>query len=550
MEYVYKYYQAFSLLCNQFNFSLLQVRPKNVVKDFVHVAGVLNVSHMLMFTRTQVSPYLKVSRFPRGPTMTFKIDNYTLSRDVRSALKRQVTYDKQYLNHPLLILNGFSTNQEEQSNETTESGDIKKMGGREIGLVSSMFQNMFPSINVTSVKVNTIRRCVLINLDAKTQKMEFRHYTIKVVPVGMSKPLKKIVQGKVPNLSRYQDMSEYLAGNHYTKISEILDKFTPFFLDRCAIENDIFLFNIGGGALSESEAEDDPEISRVTLPQGLSSRGNMSSEQSSVRLVELGPRMTMSLVKIEEGMHDGEVLYHKFVEKTESEKREIKKAREKRKKEKENRKKVQEQNVKKKEQGKEDHKQKSLEGMMKKKIQQLKDSGEGVPAQFQGEMADTSSQADGKEENDMSEDDADEEWYRKEVGEEPEKDLFDGNSKGRKRPASNQNIDTRFKKRIKKSTEHRPNKEFKNNRSPFTKKGNPSKTTEAKWKFKGASSKENNKFGRKDSFSKNKKTNSKDKKKSKKVFNSEGVGPNYKKNLGNKKKSYDSARGSKSKHRK
>ena len=276
----------------------------------------------------------------------------------------------------------------------------------------------------------------------------------------------------------------------------------------------------------------------------------MSSEQSSVRLVELGPRMTMSLVKIEEGMHDGEVLYHKFVEKTESEKREIKKAREKRKKEKENRKKVQEQNVKKKEQGKEEHKQKSLEGMMKKKIQQLKDSGEGVPAQFQGEMADTSSQADGKEENDMSEDDADEEWYRKEVGEEPEKDLFDGNSKGRKRPASNQNIDTRFKKRIKKSTERRPNKDFKNNRSPSMKKGNHSKTTEAKWKFKGASSKENNKFGRKDSFSKNKKANSKDKKKSKKVFNSEGVGPNYKKNLSNKKKSYDSARGSKSKHRK
>merc|ERR1712024_19087 len=94
----------------------------------------------------------------------------------------------------------------------------------------------------------------------------------------------------------------------------------------------------GGGNLSESEAEDDPEISRVTLPQGLSSRGNMSSEQSSVRLVELGPRMTMSLVKIEEGMHDGEVLYHKFVEKTESEKREIKKAREKRKKEKEKKK--------------------------------------------------------------------------------------------------------------------------------------------------------------------------------------------------------------------
>merc|ERR1712076_123041 len=187
---------------------------------------------MLMFTRTQVGPYLKVCRFPRGPTMTFKVDNYTLSRDVRSSLKRQVTYEKQYLNHPLLILNGFSANTEANMDDNIDSPDTKRMGGREISLVASMFQNMFPSINV--------------------------------VPVGMSKPLKKIVQGKVPNLSRYQDMSEYLAG---------------------------------GGNLSESEAEDDPEVSRVTLPLGVTSRGNMPSEQSSVRLVELGPRITMKLVK-------------------------------------------------------------------------------------------------------------------------------------------------------------------------------------------------------------------------------------------------------------
>ena len=165
-----------------------------------------------MFTRNQVGPYLRICRFPRGPTMTFKVDNYTLSRDVRSSLKRQVTYEKQYLNHPLLILNGFSTNNEENGPGNTDSEEIKRMSGREISLVASMFQNMFPSINVTTVKVNTIRRCVLINFDSKTQSMEFRHYTIKVVPVGMSKPLKKIVQGKVPNLSRYQDMSEYMTG--------------------------------------------------------------------------------------------------------------------------------------------------------------------------------------------------------------------------------------------------------------------------------------------------------------------------------------------------
>ena len=74
----------------------------------------------------------------------------------------------------------------------------------------------------------------------------------------------------------------------------------------------------------------------------------MPSEQSSVRLVELGPRITMNLVKIEEGLMDGDVLYHRWVEKTDEEKREIKIAREKRRKEKEKRKREQEQNVKKK----------------------------------------------------------------------------------------------------------------------------------------------------------------------------------------------------------
>ena len=74
-------------------------------------------------------------------------------------------------------------------------------------LMTSMFQNMFPSINVTTVHLNSIRRCVLLNYDPKTGLVEFRHYTIKVVPVGMSRPVKKILQGKVPNLSRYDTMA-------------------------------------------------------------------------------------------------------------------------------------------------------------------------------------------------------------------------------------------------------------------------------------------------------------------------------------------------------
>ena len=263
----------------------------------------------------------------------------------------------------------------------------------------------------------------------------------------------------------------------------------------------------------------------------------MPSEQSSVRLVELGPRITMKLVKIEEGMHDGEVLYHRWVEKTDEEKRQIKIAREKRRKEKEKRKKEQDQNVKKKEIDREEHKQKSLEGMMKKKLQKLKENGD-VPAQFQGEEGkDTSESTNNRGSKDDS--DEDEEWYRKEVGEEPEKDLF-GGEKSRKRQADSSNIDNRFKKRMKKATVKSPASSLKKtskmgrdqntkNNASTGKAGNIRKT-EAKWKFKGSASKVSKMSSKGKAHSSSRSDFKKDKRKSsKRIFNSEGVGPNYKK---------------------
>ena len=76
--------------------------------------------------------------------------------------------------------------------------------------------------------------------------------------------------------------------------------------------------------------------------------------------------MTLNLIKIEEGLFDGDVMYHKLYQKTEEEKKKIRIAREKSKKEKEKRTREQLLNVKKKERAKDDHKNKSLAGMQKK----------------------------------------------------------------------------------------------------------------------------------------------------------------------------------------
>lgn len=71
----------------------------------------------------------------------------------------------------------------------------------------------------------------------------------------------------------------------------------------------------------------------------------MKSNQSAVRLTEIGPRMTLELVKIEEGLCDGEVLYHSHVSKTAEQVEELRKRTIDKKRLKEERKREQEANV-------------------------------------------------------------------------------------------------------------------------------------------------------------------------------------------------------------
>lgn len=134
--------------------------------------------------------------------------------------------------------------------------------------------------------------------------------------------------------------------------------------------------------MSESEYEDD-EHNEVVLPQTLTSKGNLENNKSAVRLHEIGPRLTMELVKIQDELMKGEVLYHGSIVKTEEEIEAIKKAREQKKRLKELRRKTQNENVAKK-----------------------SAAGKGSKAE--------------KEEDEEGEDDDDIEYYRQEVGQEPD----------------------------------------------------------------------------------------------------------------------------------
>jgi ribosome biogenesis protein SSF1/2 len=68
------------------------------------------------------------------------------------------------------------------------------------------------------------------------------------------------------------------------------------------------------GDASDSEGSDD-ESRRVHLTQDFNRVAHADST-SKIILNEIGPRMELELVKVEEGMCDGRVLYHAYVKKT------------------------------------------------------------------------------------------------------------------------------------------------------------------------------------------------------------------------------------------
>lgn len=332
----------------------LKVRKSNSLRDLVEVASVLHVTHFLCFTRTELAPYLRFMCTPRGPTLTFKINQYSLCQDVVSTLSRPNIEQSVYQTPPLLVMNNLS-------------GD-----SLHTKLIATVFQNMVPSIDVNTVKLNSIRRALLVNYDKTSNTLELRHYLIRVAPTGINKATKKLLRPKLPNLGKFNQLEEFVekAGN-----------------------------------MSESEGEMDGPHNEVFLPQEVRGRGNVKATQSAIRLKEAGPRLTLQLVKIEEGLADGAVLHHQLVTKTAEEQASLKEMVERKRQLREKRKKEQLENIRKKAEQKTENKQKSLAGMKKKITQQDK--------------------------NEVSSDD-DAAYYKEEVGKAPDKDMF---PRKRKQPA-------------------------------------------------------------------------------------------------------------------
>lgn len=277
----------------------LRERKANKLKDFIVMAGPLGVSDLFVFNQSEDSGNvsLRIGKMPRGPTLQFKLNSYSLAKDVRKILKHPKSMGKdcsEFLAPPLLVLNGFSINENTPNHEK---------------LLVTVLQNMFPPIQPQLTKVSGIKRVLMITKDAELGEIEWRHYAINTKLVDGSRNVKKLINShhnlkkSLPNLGKANDVSDLLldpyAVGGITSDSEVED---DAIVEIKAEQDASAIRKLPTGPKPEAEAEEEPA---------------QSTRKRAIKLTELGPRLSMSLSKIEENLTgSSKTIYHSRITKT------------------------------------------------------------------------------------------------------------------------------------------------------------------------------------------------------------------------------------------
>jgi len=326
------------------------------------MAGPLGVSHLLLFSRsTTGNTNLRMAITPRGPTLHFRVEKYSLCKDVLKAMKHPKTGGKEHLSPPLLVMNNFIS-------PLTADNEAPAVPKHLESLTTTIFQSLFPPISPQTTPLSSIRRVLLLNRelpkssskssesnDDGSYVINLRHYAITTKRTGLSRSIRRLNAAEkliserknkrsLPNLGKLEDVADYL-------------------LDPSAAAG-----GFTSGSDSEVETDAEVEVLETTTRKVLTKKQLQTQHKSeakaprkegpaiekrAVKLVELGPRMRLRMTKVEEGICGGKVMWHEFYSKTKEEMKEMEKVWEQRRKEKEERKRIQKENVerKRKEQG-------------------------------------------------------------------------------------------------------------------------------------------------------------------------------------------------------
>lgn len=259
---------------------------------------------------------------------------------------------KDFLTPPLLVMNNMIS--------PNPTDDLTAPISKQLeSLTTTIFQSLFPPISPQHTSLPSIRRVLILdrqlpgspNLgpasESASYRINLRHYAIMTQKTGPSRRIrrldatKKLMRDRANrecplNLGKLNDVAEYL-------------------LDPNAV-------GVGYAPGNESEIEIDEEvevlenetrtvINHVQFEPSANGadkefkRGTPNVERRAIRLVELGPRLRLRMIKMEDGVCAGSVMWHEYVSKSKEEVDEMEDIWEGRRLDKEKRKKAQRANV-------------------------------------------------------------------------------------------------------------------------------------------------------------------------------------------------------------
>jgi ribosome biogenesis protein SSF1/2 len=83
--------------------SRLKERRGNRLKDYVVMCGPLGVTHLLLFSRSEGgNTNMRVALAPRGPTLNFRVEKYSLCKDIQKIQRHPKGMGKEFLAAPLV----------------------------------------------------------------------------------------------------------------------------------------------------------------------------------------------------------------------------------------------------------------------------------------------------------------------------------------------------------------------------------------------------------------------------------------------------------------
>ena len=166
------------------------------------------------------------------------------------------------------------------------------------------FQTLFPPLSPKTITLSSARRVVLVSYNAERGTIDFRHYLITVKPYGVSKRVRKVLEGATSKSTTTHGFLDL--GN---------EKDVADFLLRKKGEPGPSSDGYESAASSASSVAGD-DADAISLADDYVGRNNKKGQKRAVRLDEIGPRMELRLIKIVEGTpgKEGNVIYHEFGE--------------------------------------------------------------------------------------------------------------------------------------------------------------------------------------------------------------------------------------------